>query len=38
MLNRKARQSYLFIAEVKSSKMIDFVDEFREIIGDRKDK
>ncbi|MEI6063467.1 MAG: hypothetical protein WCQ26_02645 [Pseudanabaena sp. ELA748] len=36
--NRKARQSYLFIAEVKRSKMICFVDEFREIIGDHKDK
>jgi hypothetical protein len=42
---RKARQSYLFIAEVKHAKMTCLVDEFREVIGDsfqdtsrRKDK
>jgi hypothetical protein len=38
MPNRKARQSYLFIAKIRHSTMVDFVDEFREIIGDRNDK
>ena len=34
--NQKVRKSYLLLAERKYSKMICFVDEFREIIGDNE--
>jgi len=33
--NRLLRLSYLFSAEIKQAKIVDFVDRFREIICDR---